>query len=85
MITMLNRKEVISTTHVEKYANARDDLKDAGIEFKLRSRAMHKSHVAAGKKIIPIGRNNGTEYIIYVKEQDYNRAINIIHNKEGWR
>ena len=83
MITIFNRKELISTTDVEKYANARDDLKDAGIEFKLRSRAMHKSHVAAGKKIIPIGRNNGTEYIIYVKEQDYSRAINIIHNKEG--
>ena len=83
MITIFNRKELISTTDVEKYANARDDLKDAGIEFKLRSRAMHKSHVAAGKKIIPIGRNNGTEYIIYVKGQDYNRAINIIHNKEG--
>ena len=83
MITIFNRKELISTTDVEKYANARDDLKDAGTEFKLRSRAMHKSHVAAGKKIIPIGRNNGTEYIIYVKEQDYNRAINIIHNKEG--
>ena len=42
---------------------------------------MHKSHVAAGKKIIPIGRNNGVEYIIYVHEKGYNKAVAVINNK----
>ena len=35
MITIFNRKLAFSTMDMEKYANARDDLKNAGIDFRV--------------------------------------------------
>ena len=36
MITFLNGREVLITYDVDVFANARDDLKDAGVEFKIK-------------------------------------------------
>lgn len=91
MITIFNRKEVITTYDVEEYANARDDLKEAGIEFKIRTKRTGYGSVSAGKGgsigrgISASQKHNGLEYTIYVKEEDYHRAMHIIHNKEGWK
>ena len=86
MITIFNRKEVITTYDVEEYANARDDLKEAGIEFKIRSKRTSYSSVSRmGRGILASQKHNGLEYTIYVKEEDYSRAVHIIHNKEGWK
>lgn len=89
MITIFNRKEVITTYDVEKYANTRDDLRDAGIEIKIRVKRTGYNKYPTGKGS-GVGRgtlfgrkHNGLEYTIYVKETDYNRAVHIIHNKEG--
>ena len=86
MITILNRKEVITTYDVEEYANARDDLKEAGIEFKIRTKRTSYSSVRSmGRGISAPKKHDGLEYTIYVKEEDYSRAVHIIHNKEGWK
>ena len=85
MITIFNRKEVITTYDVEEYANARDDLKEAGIEFKIKAKLPMFKAVSANKNITYMGRKYATEYTIFVKEEDYNRAVHIIHNKEGWK
>ena len=86
MITIFNRKEVITTYDVEEYANARDDLKEAGIEFKIRRKRTGYSSVRSmGRGISASQKHNGLEYTIYVKEEDYHRAVHIIHNKEGWK
>ena len=79
MINIFNRKEVVTTTDMTKYANAKDDLVLAGIKFSLRSRPAHISHMRMGKKPMRIGRYNGVEYIIYVYEKDYDRALSVIY------
>lgn len=86
MITIFNRKEVITTYDVEEYANARDDLKEAGIEFKIRTKRTGYSSVRSmGRGISGSKKHYGLEYTIYVKAEDYSRAVHIIHNKEGWK
>ena len=77
MITIFNRKELLSTYDVDKYANARDDLKNAGIEFRARSKFRNGATPVASK----IYKGNGTIYYIFVKEQDYGRALSVIHSK----
>ena len=83
MITIFNEKELLVTYDVEIFANARDELKNAGIEFKARSKFFNGAAVSANKNTKH--RKYGTTYFIYVKEKDYNRAIHIIHSKEGWK
>ena len=86
MVTIFNRKEVITTYDVEEYANARDDLKEAGIEFKIRTKRTSYSSVRSmGRGISASRKHDGLEYTLYVKEEDYSRAVHIIHNKEGWK
>ena len=80
MITIFNGKELLVTYDVERFANARDDLKNAGIEFKARSKFFNGKAVSANKH--SNHRKYGTTYFIYVKESDYTRAIHTIHNKD---
>ena len=76
MITVFNRKELITTYDMDELANAKDDLRNAGIDFKI-------SRIGRGMNIgIKYG---GVEYTLYVREQDYKNAVFIIHNKEGWK
>ena len=82
MINIFNRKEAVTTTDMEKYRNARDSLARNNIEFRVRTRHAHYSHMNMGKRTMRIGRENGVEYIIYVREQDYGRALAAIHSKE---
>lgn len=84
MITFLNGREVLITYDVDVFANARDDLKDAGVEFKIKSKAVNSSmHMVKSRHIFK-NRTN-VEYRILVKDEDYNRALHIIHRKEGWK
>ena len=90
MITIFNRKEVVTTYDMDTFANARDDLRDAGIEYKIRTKQTGYNTYSAGKvksagRFLVKGGKYGTEYTIYVKEEDYNRAVHIIHDKEGWK
>lgn len=81
MITIFNRKELITTYDMNHYANVRDDLKEAGVEFRIRTRRPKFKAVTVNRKINYISRKHATEYTIYVKDEDYNRAMNIIQNK----
>ena len=85
MITIFNKKELITTYDVNEYANARDDLKDAYIDFRIRTRRPKFQAVPINKNITYIGRKYATEYTIFVKDEDYNRALHIIHRKDGWK
>lgn len=83
MITIFNRKEVLITTNAEIYANAKDDLKKAKIDFRLGSKGNNFKHATARMTTgMPPGAkyvNTGMVYIIYVHEKDYNKAVAIIN------
>lgn len=78
MITILNRKELFVTFDIQQQANIRQLLGANGIEYttKVYSRHGHREiHRYTGD-------DQYTEYIIYVKKEDYAKASYILnHNK----
>ena len=44
MITIFNRKLLLSTMNVEQYANAKDDLAKAGIVFRVAAKGQNYKH-----------------------------------------
>ena len=85
MITIFNRKELITTYDMNHYVNAIDALKGTNIGFRTRMKRINSSHIFTRGRGGRTGRKYDTEYTIYVKEADYNRAVNTIHDKEGWK
>ena len=81
MITIFNRKQVLSTMNFDQYANARDDLVKAGIDFRVATKGRNGKHTmprtynVKGKSII----NTGIVYDLYVHEKDYNKAVAVIN------
>ena len=81
MITIFNRKCVLSTMNIDQYANARDDLVKAGIKFTVSTKGqnykhtMPRTHNINGKTIT----NTGIVYDLYVHEKDYNKAVAVIN------
>lgn len=86
MITIFNRKELMITRDMDRYANAKDDLKAAGIDFTLGSKGNNFKHATARARTgMPNGTvsyDSGMVYIIYVHEKDYNRAVAAIHRNK---
>lgn len=84
MITIFNRKLAFSTMDMEKYANARDDLKNAGIEFRVDAKGqVAKNTIARTHNMTNVGMrtkvSSGMIYNLYVHEKDYDRAVAAIH------
>lgn len=83
MITFFNRKELLVTTDTARYSNAKEELRDADIDFRTGSKGNNFKHAVArvytgmppGAKYV----NTGMIYIIYVHEKDYNKAIAVIN------
>ncbi len=84
MITTFNRKELITTYDLDVIANAKDDLRNAGIDFKIRKRHSDGGSISRIGRGMNMGtKYNGVGYTLYVREQDYKSAVFIMHNKEG--
>lgn len=86
MITIFNRKLVFSTMDMDKYANARDDLKNAGIDFRVETKGQAVRYTIARTHNINIANigmrtkvSSGMIYNLYVHEKDYDRAAALIH------
>ena len=81
MITIFNRKQVLSTMNFDQYANARDDLVKAGINFKVSTKGQNYKHTMPctynvnGKTVT----NTGIVYDLFVHEKDYNKAVVVIN------
>lgn len=80
MITVFNRKELLCTFDMKKQAEVRDILWKFDISYEVR--VSDRADVFVG------GRMNGeaspipehqTEYLIYVKKEDYERAMFLMH------
>ena len=81
MITIFNRKQVLSTMNFNQYANARDDLVKAGIDFRVATKGQNFNHTMPrtynikGKSVT----NTGIVYDLFVHEKDYNKAVAVIN------
>ena len=86
MIHLLNRKELVVTFKLEEQARVRDILAANGIDYRVKTvNRASPSPFSSGTR----GRS-GTfglrtdamyEYVIYVKKEDYGRAIHLVHEK----
>ncbi len=86
MITIFNRSMVLRTFEMEKYLNARDDLVENNIDYKITVRDRRNySSMAMRKGTIYTGRRFACEYSLYVHQKDYDKAIVVINKKEGWK
>lgn len=80
MINIFNRKELLITQSVEKYANARDDLKENNIKFLPKIKSVYG--VPQRKVgVMQMGKRRVAEYTIYVHEKDFDKALAVIHDK----
>ena len=81
MITIFNRKLLLSTMNVDQYANAKDDLAKAGIGFRVATKGQNYKHTMPrtyninGKTVT----NTGLVYDLYVHEKDYSKAVKAIN------
>ena len=75
MITMFNRKELIVLVSMEKLFHVRAALSGAGIESRVKSSGA--APFTAGRKHgIPfVEQDSAYTYTIYVRKDDYDRAV----------
>ena len=80
MITVWNRKELLCTFDMKKQAEVRDILWKFDISYEVR--VSDRADFFVGGRMIS-GENSGrpehqTEYLIYVKKEDYERALFLV-------
>jgi hypothetical protein len=73
MITVFNRKELVTTYSMEEQANIREKLKSNKIDYRLKT--INRNSKLRGNIVI-IGQNvkESYEYIFYVNKSDYDNA-----------
>ena len=84
MITIFNRKELTVTFDMNEQARVRTLLAEEGIDYSVKTvNRLSASPIAAGSRSHTgtYGQNTDamTEYIIYVKRADYERAVYLLH------
>ena len=82
MITIFNRREVLSTFDINRQADARRVLAQNGIRYTVWARSPHTSSLGrTGRAYVgTLGMNMEYyyEYKIYVHKKDYDRAIGLV-------
>ena len=78
MLTVFNRKELITLVSMQKMFHVREALSNAGIESHVKSSGA-MAFTAGRKHGIPmIAQDSAYTYTIYVHKQDYDRAVSVI-------
>ena len=78
MLTVFNRKELITLVSMEKMFRVREALSNAGIESHVKSSGA-MAFTAGRKHGIPfVAQDSAYTYTIYVHKQDYDRAVPVI-------
>ena len=83
MITVFNRKELTVTFDINEQARVRTLLAGEGIDYSVKTvNRLSASSFSAGSRVRTgtYGQNTDamTEYVIYVKKADYERAAKVI-------
>lgn len=80
MITIWNRKELLCTFDMKKQAEVRDILWKFDISYEVR--VSDRADFFAGGRMAADGSDcnidHQTEYLIYVKKEDYDRAMFLV-------
>ncbi len=84
MITIFNRKELITTFSIEKQSEVRDILSANHIEYHVKTiNRSSPSPMATGARarMGTYGQSMSSmyEYVIYVKKQDFEQAVFLIN------
>lgn len=79
MITLFNRRELITTFSMDVQARVRDILSQNGIDYRIKT-SSHSSVTAARGRTGTYGQNPGLacQYTIYVHRNDYEQAQYLI-------
>lgn len=79
MITVFNRKELLCTFDMKKQAEVRDILWKFDISYEVRT-SICADYFAGGRMTGSASETpeHQTEYIIYVKKEDYERAVFLV-------
>ena len=72
MLTIFNRKELITTMDMQRQANIRSVLSANGIAYTVRTENLQGSSAFGGDP------NYSYEYHIYVHKNDYENALRLI-------
>ena len=85
MITFLNRKELFCTFDMQKQAEVRDILWKFDISYEVRV-SDRADFFVGGRMTAGSGGSSPehqTEYLIYVKKEDYERAMFLVQRNLG--
>ncbi len=86
MITILNRKELLCTFDMMRQAKVRKILENFHIEYQMKLAGRGDAFASNRGRMGTFGENLDleTEYIIYVKKEDYEKALFLVQrNSEG--
>lgn len=83
MLTIFNRKELITTMDMQRQANIRSVLSANGIAYTVRTENLQGSSALGGRSrgssgSFGIDPNYSYEYHIYVHKNDYENALRLI-------
>ena len=83
MLTIFNRKELITTMDMQRQANIRSVLSANGIAYTVRTENLQGSSALGGRSrgssgSFGIDPNYSDEYHIYVHKHDYENALRLI-------
>ena len=83
MLTIFNRKELITTMDMQRQANIRSVLSANGIAYTVRTENLQGSSALSSRSrgrngSFGIDPNYSYEYHIYVHENDYENALRLI-------
>ena len=80
MMTLFNRRELITTFSMEKQAKVRDILSQNGIEYRVRTNSHPSGSTARGRTgTYGLSADSAYQYSIYVHKQDYDKAVYLIN------
>ena len=77
MLTIFNRKELITTMDMQRQANIRSILSANGIAYTVRTENLQGSSAFGGRSF-GVDPNYSYEYHIYVHKNDYENALRLI-------
>ena len=83
MLTIFNRKELITTMDMQRQSNIRSVLSANGIAYTVRTENLQGSSALGGRSrgssgSFGIVQNYSYEYHIYVHKNDYENALRLI-------
>lgn len=76
MITIFNRKELLCTFDMKKQAEVRDILWKFDIPYEVR--VSDRADIFLGGTVANPQAEHQTEYLIYVKKEDYEKALFLV-------